>query len=131
MTLQARKSSIDISQGYDYGEHTLLGLHDNFDTMFTYSNNEIRPTTSVDKRLGEHANLLGRTTATTIGLTGIRGFVTRALHEPSGQSVAVKRYKLDGEKNDTNLCHNSQEKFNEDVTFIMVRKYGTSKEAAP
>ena len=56
---------------------------------------------------------LGRTSPSINGVSGIKGFVVSALHEPSGQIVSVKRYKLEEEKDESNVCENSQEKFNE------------------
>ena len=96
--------------------------------MLTCTSYEKIKTTNVEQPSGEHDNILGCTTATISGLPGIKGVVRSALHKPSGQTVAVKIYKLDVEKADCNSCHTSQEKFNEDVTFIMVRKYGRTLE---
>ena len=65
--------------------------------------------------------LLGLTTGVSNGGTGIKGFVFTSLHKPSGKTVVVKRYQVDEEHHERNSFHNSQEHFNENVTFIMVR----------
>ena len=120
MTWHASKNSLyENYTGEDYGANNLLGLDYNIDEILKCSYDPTRNITNTDKSV-EHSKLLGLTTSSINGLPGINGLVTTCVHKLSSQVVAVKRYKLDGEYNDHNSCHTSQEKFNEDVKFIMV-----------
>ena len=69
--------------------------------------------------------ILGKTTSAKHISTsdgGVSGVVVSAIHKPSGQIVAVKRYKLDVDGNIDNMrCSTMQEKFHENVSFILVR----------
>ena len=124
MTWHASKNSLyENCTGEDYGVNNLLGLDYNIDEILKCSYDPTRNINNTDKSYVEHSKLLGLTTSSMNGLSGINGLVTTALHKPSTQVVAVKRYKLDVENKDHNSCHTSQEKFNEDVKFIMVMKY--------
>ena len=119
MTMTASKNSInDKCDSRDYSEKTLSGLCDSYDPC------KVHWTVGPKEGNGgghKNATILGRTTPSINGGSGIKGFVASALHEPSSQIVAVKRYKLEEEKDHNNLCQNSQEQFNENITFIMVR----------
>ena len=117
MIAQVDKCSLNNirNESDNYGERQLLGLQENdFDDI---ENGRNLPS---DQTSRHNSKLLGRTTSSICGLRGIKGHVTSAIHEPTGQIVAVKRYKLETEDEDYNSCYSSQEKFNEDVTFILV-----------
>ena len=120
MTMTSSKNlSIDKRNSHEYSEKTLNGLSNSFDTSMVHWT--VGPREGAAQNNTENIKFLGRTTPAINGVSGIKGFVASALHEPSGQMVAVKRYKLEEEKEENYLCQNSQEKFNENITFIMVR----------
>ena len=122
MTMTASKNSLnDKCDSRDYSEKTLSGLCDSYDPSMVHWTVGPKEGNGAGQKNSTDAKILGRTTPSINGGSGIKGFVVSALHEPSRQIVAVKRYKLEEEKDDDNLCKNSQEQFNENITFIMVR----------
>ena len=119
MTMTSSKNLLsDKHNSHDYSEKTLNGLCNSFDTSMVHWT--VGPKDGDGQTKSQNTKLLGRTTPAINGASGIKGFVASALHEPSGQMVSVKRYKLE-EKEVNNICQNPQEKFNENITFIMVR----------
>ena len=121
MTRHTSKNSLlEDYNNYDYDKNTLKGLCESFDNLLP-SSVESKEKINIDQNRSENVKLLGCTTAAINGLIGIKGIVSSALHEPSGKIVAIKRYILEEDNEDINSCHTSQEKFNENTTFIMVR----------
>ena len=123
MTTQVDKCSVNSvgSESDTFGVPQLLGLQKvEFDSIGTMSTSENRKSLSIYETTKQNVRLLGRTTSSICGLKGIKGYVTSAIHEPSGQMVAVKRYKLETNDEECSSCNSSQEKFNEDVMFILV-----------
>ena len=120
--MHTSKSSLPENfENHDYGEKTLKGFSDSFDpALFQWTVGPCEMKNSHRDKT-DNIKLLGRTTAAISGVSGIKGFVVKAFHEPSGQEVAVKRYTLEDENEDSDSCRSSQEKFNENVTFILVR----------
>ena len=122
MTMTSSKHALmDKRESHIYSEKTIKGLCNSFDASMGQWT--VAPGDGAGQNNSGNMKFLGRTTPSINGAPGIKGFVVSALHEPSGQIVSVKRYKLEEEKDESNVCENSQEKFNENITFIMVSQY--------
>ena len=117
----SKNSLIDKYDSHDYGVETLQDFNGSFNLMsrINYKSNNKRDKTSTYEGSDK---ILGLTSAATNGGAGIKGIVFTILHKPSGKKVVVKRYQVDEELVEGNSFHNSQEHFNENVTFIMVRQ---------
>ena len=128
MTMRNSKNSLyDKSDGHEYGKETLKDFEGIFNIFMPKSGSKFYDDKS-DKTIphqNSSSKLLGLTTAATNGGSGIKGSVVSCLHQPTSQTVVVKRYQLDEEKRNSNLFYNSQEHFNENVTLIMVGYFTT------
>ena len=122
MTMHNSKNSLlDKYDSHDYGKETLKDFEKNFGSIMPQlSLNTYNYKSNKTNKYHSSGKLCGLTTAASNGGTGIRGYVVSCLHNPTGQTVVIKRYQLDENQKDNNSCHNSQEHFNENVTFIMV-----------
>ena len=122
MTMHNSKNSLlDKDNCHNYGTETFKDFEKNFGSfMPKFRSNCYNYQSDKTNNYPSSGKLLGLTTAASNGGSGIRGLVVSCLHKPTGQTVVIKRYQLDEEQKDSNSCHNSQEHFNENVTFIMV-----------
>ena len=117
----SKNSLIDKYDSHDYGEETLNDFKNSLNLIKPQFNAKSINDQNETSKCQNSNKLLGLTTAVSNGGTGIKGFVFTSLHKPSGKTVVVKRYQVDEEHHEGNSFHNSQEHFNENVTFIMVR----------
>ena len=117
----SKNSLIDKYDSHDYGEETLNDFKNSLNLIKPQFNAKSINDQNKTSKCQNSNKLLGLTTAVSNGGTGIKGFVFTSLHKPSGKTVVVKRYQVDEEHHEGNSFHNSQEHFNENVTFIMVR----------